>query len=419
MEGIRSTKEYQGVLSRIVYIIGIALIFETMTEFTRHGWSYFFYKDILETLVVGIISALLLTKKLKPSVGLSFVVYLVLSAVLVSVYPRLVMYETDHLAYFLRVQLVAVAMSFVLGVLVHRMHLVMVVLLNTAFMVLYTIWAPEYSFVELMFYLVFILGVSYLSYKLHLYFVAMSEELMLIYEQVSQQNEVLEQKNRRKDQLIKIIGHDVSAPFASISLLINFLDDKDLDEAERKEFLRRIRMANAQGRRVLKNILAWAHMQEESYRKGINCVQLKSTVEEAIAFNQDILDTKRIAVTLEWSDDLKAMSSPEAVESIIRNFISNAWKYSEEGQSIHVKGYRDEDYVFIDVIDYGVGIDEAVLQQILDRSATNSRLGTKQESGNGLGLMICFNLADMIGAKIMIKSKVGEGSTFTLRLPAC
>lgn len=419
MEGIRSSDEYQRVLSRIIYIIGLALIFETMTEFTRHGWSYFFYKDLIETCITAIMAILVLTKLVKPSNGLTFIVYMVLSAVLVSVYPRLVIYETDYHAYFLRVQLVAVAMSFVLGVLVHRMHLVMVVILNTAFMVLYTIWAPEYELVELMFYLVFILGVSYLSYKLHLHFVTLSEQLVLRNEQVIEQNKILEQKNKRKDQLIRIIGHDVSAPFGQISVLLDLLLEEESDVEERQGILQRIRLANAQGRRVLKNILAWAHMQEGSYRKGISCFKLYPILREAVAFNQDVLDTKDISVKIDCDHDSTVLSSPEAVETIIRNFISNAWKYSSQGQEILIAVELEAETMRIDVIDRGIGMEQATIEQIFEGAALSSRPGTSNESGNGLGLMICFNLAEMIDARIDIMSTSAKGSTFSLLLPAC
>lgn len=406
------------ILGRILIIIFASLFLETVREFQRQPWSFFVYKDIIETIIAGVVAFLVNRQKMKASTGLLWVVYVIMLAILVSVYPRLVIDETDVNAYFLRVQLVAVAISFTIGIMVHRFHLIMALVMNTLFMVLFTIWAPEYRFVELMFYLVFIFGVSYLSYRLHLHLQMLNDELTKANASIKEQNEFLEAKNLRKDQLIRIIGHDVSAPFAQISGLIELLDEDDLDKAERTEILRRVRMANAHGRRVLKNILAWAHLQEGAFRQMMRCDDIRKYVDAAIDFNLEILKDKSIKVDMEWNDTFSVVSNGEAVEAIIRNFISNAWKYSNEGQDIAIKAKKVDGEVLISVSDYGVGMSPEILNMIKQGSAVTSSPGTSKELGNGLGLMICFHLARMINGRIEVDSKEGHGSTFTLVLPA-
>lgn len=411
------TGRHEVILGRILIIIFASLFLETVREIQRHPWSFFVYKDIIETLIAGVVAFLVNRQKMKASTGLIWVVYMIMIAVLVSVYPRLVIYETDVNAYFLRVQLVAVAISFTIGIMVHRFHLIMALVMNTLFMILFTIWAPEYRLVELMFYLVFIFGVSYLSYRLHLHLQILNQELIKANSSIKEQNEFLEEKNQRKDQLIRIIGHDVSAPFAQISGLIELLDEDDLDRTERNEILRRVRMANAHGRRVLKNILAWAHLQEGSFRQMMLCEDIKKYVDAAIDFNQEILNDKSIAVDVEWDVNFSIVSNGEAVEAIIRNFISNAWKYSNEGQRISIKAKKEGAELLISVGDQGMGMSPTLLDEIRKGSAVSSAPGTSKELGNGLGLMICFHLAKMINGRIDVDSTVGKGSIFTLVIP--
>ena len=104
-------------------------------------------------------------------------------------------------------------------------------------------------------------------------------------------------------------------------------------------------------------------------------------------------------------------------KTVFRNLVSNAIKFSNEGSTIEVLIEADENNVYYSVIDHGSGMDDVKVNKILSGTVDFSNLGTKDEEGSGLGLMLAKEFVERNGGKMSIKSKVGEGSTFKFYLP--
>ena len=102
------------------------------------------------------------------------------------------------------------------------------------------------------------------------------------------------------------------------------------------------------------------------------------------------------------------------METIIRNLLANAIKYSPENQEIHLNGFRDGDSYTIEIMDNGIGMDANLIDKILSGLNNESRSGTSGEEGTGLGLRIALDFIKNQNAKLDIKSVINKGTTFKI-----
>jgi len=105
-------------------------------------------------------------------------------------------------------------------------------------------------------------------------------------------------------------------------------------------------------------------------------------------------------------------------QTILRNLISNAIKFTKPGGTVSVLAESNAGYVTIKVIDTGVGMDEKDVDKLFRADISHTTKGTAKESGTGLGLMLCKDLVEKQGGKIRVESKKDQGSTFYFTLPA-
>jgi signal transduction histidine kinase len=111
-------------------------------------------------------------------------------------------------------------------------------------------------------------------------------------------------------------------------------------------------------------------------------------------------------------------ADPFMVETILRNLLSNAIKFTPRHGAITVACECDHDPILIKVSDTGVGMTKTQLDKLFKIRGSDSTMGTEKEKGTGLGLLLCDEFAQMNGGAIKVESQKGEGSTFTLELPA-
>jgi len=104
-------------------------------------------------------------------------------------------------------------------------------------------------------------------------------------------------------------------------------------------------------------------------------------------------------------------------ETIVRNLVSNALKFSPQDSSVTLRGRAVEGSVLVEVIDQGTGIPPEKIARLFQGQKVDSSMGTIGERGNGLGLMFCFDLARSLEGRIEVESVVGQGSTFRLVQP--
>ena len=129
------------------------------------------------------------------------------------------------------------------------------------------------------------------------------------------------------------------------------------------------------------------------------------------------LKHKDISLSTEVCEGLKVFADANMVEIIFRNLISNAIKFTGQGGSIKIISKEKEKYVEISIADNGVGIKPGILDKLFKIDESVSTLGTQNERGSGLGLVLCKEFIGLNGGRLTVNSKEGEGSIFSFSLP--
>jgi signal transduction histidine kinase len=230
----------------------------------------------------------------------------------------------------------------------------------------------------------------------------------------------LRELNVQKDTFISILGHDLRSPFNAMLGFSGILaSNADKLEAHKvKEYAHDINEAAEQTFKLLENLLDWAHLQLEETKVEPQLFSLSKVIEENRNLFGPVAKAKGVQLAADAPADIKAFGDDQLSGTIIRNFVNNAVKYCSAGDKVILKAFASNNTTGVEVIDTGIGMSPDRLESLfrLDRKA--SRAGTGGETGTGLGLHICKDMAEMQNGQIDVESKEGEGSTFRLTLPA-
>tara|TARA_R100000027_G_scaffold47114_1_gene35914 strand:- start:8133 stop:10157 length:2025 start_codon:yes stop_codon:yes gene_type:complete len=227
----------------------------------------------------------------------------------------------------------------------------------------------------------------------------------------------LEVLNEEKDQFFSIIAHDLRNPFHGFSSMMQLLAEewRDLPDDEIQSILEEMNQGATQLHRLLENLLTWAQLQRGSMVLEPEELRLEPLLRNCVELFQNSTDQK--GIRLEWEVDagLRVHANARGLETVVRNLIGNAIKYSHSGDQVTVRATRKDDAVLIAVEDTGVGIPEEKLGNLLKLGERNSTLGTDGEKGSGLGLQLCKELIDNLGGELIVESQEGVGSRFVVR----
>lgn len=225
--------------------------------------------------------------------------------------------------------------------------------------------------------------------------------------------------NATKDKLFSIIAHDLRAPFNSIlgfsELLIE--DAKDIDVFESEEYLRLINTTTKNTLILLDNLLNWAKSQTGQIIFDPQKMNLSSIIRETIQNSNSAAKIKNISLIEIQSDDIEVDADKNMIQTILRNLISNAIKFTKPGGSINVSAISKQNHLEISISDNGIGINNETLKKIFDTTTNTTTKGTAEEKGSGLGLILCKEFVEKHKGEIWVESELGKGSVFKFTLP--
>lgn len=234
---------------------------------------------------------------------------------------------------------------------------------------------------------------------------------------LSESEKRLKMLNNTKDKFFSIIAHDLRNPFNPLLALTELLDDDypDLDESERRDFIKEIRHGAKRLYDLLENLLHWALSQT----KQIRYKQVTIELDELIQNNIDLLkinaEKKNILLTKNIHGDSRVLADENMLNSIVRNLLNNAIKFSAENTEIKVNISNSSDSCLVEVKDQGIGIPEENLSTIFT-GFSKSTIDNAKGKGSGLGLILCKEFVEKNNGKIWVESKQGEGSSFFFTL---
>ena len=237
--------------------------------------------------------------------------------------------------------------------------------------------------------------------------------------QLSLSEKNLKELNAAKDQFFSIIAHDLKNPFNGIKgfggLLIE--DAEKLSAIEVKSYAGFIVQAANQALSLLENLLDWARTQQGKLLFMPKRLLLHDLITETMAFIGDAAITKNIAVQNKVDHNLIARADEDMLKTIMRNLLSNAVKFTGNNGKVEVSAQRHDGDILVTVSDNGVGISKKKIEKLFDLSSQFTTQGTSNETGTGLGLILCKEFVEKHGGKIWVESEEGRGTSFTFSLP--
>lgn len=235
--------------------------------------------------------------------------------------------------------------------------------------------------------------------------------------ELEKQSDALSETNKLKDKLFSVLAHDLRSPFATLESLMMLYEFEEYDQQQTKEFLSQIRSLSNSTLQTLENTLDWVKSQMSSgYELNQSVIALNPVTDEVINFLSEIAKSKKINIHNEIPIELLAQYDVNHFRIIIRNLISNAIKFTNEGGDIYIKSLIDDDKVIISVEDTGVGIPEAKVGRLFNTATHYTTQGTKHEKGTGLGLLLSKELVEKNNGEIWVESTLNVGTIFSFTL---
>lgn len=223
-----------------------------------------------------------------------------------------------------------------------------------------------------------------------------------------------------KDKFFSIIAHDLKGPFNALlgfsELLLKEYDNRDPEE--NKEMIKHIYNSSIHGFDLLNNLLEWARSQTGRIEFEPQDFSLNDLIRENILLISDAAYKKNIEVQNEITEYMLAFADRRMINTVVRNLISNALKFTKPGGKIILSHKKENQFIEVTVTDTGVGIKGENISKLFRLEESISTPGTDKEQGTGLGLILCKEFIEKNGGKIWLESEYGKGSKFKFTIPA-
>ncbi len=229
----------------------------------------------------------------------------------------------------------------------------------------------------------------------------------------------LKELNTTKDKFFSIIGHDIKSVFNSLLLATDLLKQHiELQNFEEIALLSDMLKEAAQnGYALLDNLLSWSRMQTGRVKYNPVSINLFDTFRVVLSLYKPSLEEKNISVDVDIDKSAEIVADRFMLETVLRNLISNAIKFSKSGDTIQLIAKHIDGSIKISVIDQGVGIDENDIPKLFRIETSYSTPGTNNETGTGLGLILCKEFVRKHNGKIWVESKLGVGTSIHFTIP--
>lgn len=246
-----------------------------------------------------------------------------------------------------------------------------------------------------------------------------SDELNARNEQIALQNKKLSETISLKNKVFSVISHDLRSPVVNILYTLNMLKEEEF--RDKTESLANSCIQYSQNLiSLIENMLVWGRGQEDMIRYSPSENDLADIVLTNMSILKESADRKNISLNFTQIGRSKGWFDRDLVDIVVRNLLTNAIKYTNQGGkvTIHVKGREDpSDGITIRICDNGVGISEERQRRLFTGAVIDTTPGTDYEKGTGIGLKLVHELVTISRGTITVESTQGKGSCFTVSLP--
>ncbi|MDX1658741.1 MAG: HAMP domain-containing sensor histidine kinase [Nitriliruptorales bacterium] len=243
--------------------------------------------------------------------------------------------------------------------------------------------------------------------------------LVDLHRQLARRTSDLEQVNRQKNELLAMAVHDLRNPITTIQ---GFAETMRVHAGERLRGPERIAVESIERNsqrmaRLVDDLLQLSAIEDAAPQLELQDTDLADLTRATVLAHEILAEKKEIALEVDAPDELVLQADGDKLEQVIANLVSNAVKYTPSGGRVQVTLTAAGDHAELTVSDTGVGIPEHEQQHLFEPFTRLSSEPTGGEVSTGLGLAIVHRIVSAHGGAIEVRSRAGEGSTFTVRLP--
>ncbi|MBU2645240.1 HAMP domain-containing histidine kinase [bacterium] len=247
-----------------------------------------------------------------------------------------------------------------------------------------------------------------------------AREKSLDYERVVKEEEALQKLVDLKDQFVMIVSHDLRSPVSTALGFFNLLlDDDEFIDCNSEKHIRYLRIIYNEIENLLNyndKVYSWINLELGNIKLELVQINLSELVDHSL----NAFEAKAAAKNIELEATVDDRITIEVDESLFRNvmynLLGNAIKFTQPGGMIHVSGAEKDQQISIRIKDSGIGMTDAIKNEIFSNYSTKHSKGTAGESGTGLGLGICKKIVDAHGFNISVESEVGKGTEFIIEI---
>ena len=229
----------------------------------------------------------------------------------------------------------------------------------------------------------------------------------------------LNQINSIKDKFFKIIARDLREPIAQMITATEVLERnfKDFNEENMVQILNIIKSSSERGLILLENLLSWAQSQTNSIEFNPEMIDVTNIINENINLLQRKANEKNIEfVKMKWTSEM-IKADKNMLTLVIKNLLSNAIKNANPGGQVNIKNQIKNEVYEFSVQDNGVQINHKSVKDLFNTESLYVGIGTNEEKGTGIGLVLCKEFIQKHNGDIRVTSKEGQGNTFTFTIP--
>ena len=221
--------------------------------------------------------------------------------------------------------------------------------------------------------------------------------------------EELKNINRNNDRMLSILGHDLRSPVANLMSLSSMAVNTEISKDEFTELIHMINGQSMQVMDMLENTLNWAKLNFNAIKLNVSQIDFNILIRNILLIYQTSYQAKNITISVNTENALVLRSDMEILVIIVRNLLSNAIKFTPQNGTINIRTTENE----LIIHDSGIGMSQLMIADIKSNQY-NSRSGTDNEIGKGMGLQLVLNLAEKINCTLAISSEEHSGTEIRL-----
>ena len=237
-------------------------------------------------------------------------------------------------------------------------------------------------------------------------------------------NIVMEKTLKLQEEFLANISHELKTPlnviFATVQLFNMYCNNGSLDEKKNSiiKYIDSIKQNSYRLSKLINNIVDLSKIEAGFFELNLSNNNIVEVVEEIVMSVTNFTESKGLNIIFDTDTEEKIIAcDPEKIERIVLNLISNAIKFSDEGDEIFVDVKDKNEFVEISVKDNGIGIEDKDLDMIFDRFKQVDKSLSRNAEGTGIGLSLVKSIVELHGGSINVESEFGKGSKFTVILP--